>query len=51
MDEAEKADRIGLLRAGVLIEEGTPSDLKKKYNVETIEEIFIILSKGEVNDE
>jgi ABC-2 type transport system ATP-binding protein len=51
MDEAEKADRIGLLRAGKLIEEGTPVELKKKYNVETIEEIFIILSKGEIVDE
>ncbi|MHA2402910.1 MAG: ABC transporter ATP-binding protein, partial [Candidatus Kariarchaeaceae archaeon] len=51
MDEAERADRIGLIRAGKLIEEGTPKDLKEKYQVDTIEEIFLILSKGEVYDE
>ncbi|MHA2170650.1 MAG: ABC transporter ATP-binding protein [Candidatus Kariarchaeaceae archaeon] len=51
MDEAERADRIGLIRAGKLIEEGTPKDLKAKYQVDTIEEIFLILSKGEVYDE
>ena len=44
MDEAEKADRIGLMREGRLIEEGTPQELKDKYNVGTIEEIFIMLS-------
>ena len=51
LDEAERADRIGLIRAGKLIEEGTPKDLKAKYQVDTIEEIFLILSKGEVYDE
>lgn len=51
MDEAEKADRIGLMRAGKLIEEGTPEELKQKYEVETIEEIFIQLSGGEFLDE
>ena len=47
MDEAEKADRIGLIRKGILIEEGTPAELKEKYKVSTIEEIFILLSKGD----
>ena len=51
MDEAEKADRIGLMRAGKLIEEGTPAELKTKYQVESIEEIFILLSQEEINDE
>ncbi len=51
MDEAEKADRIGLMRAGVLIEEGTPSELKQKYSVDTIEEVFIHLSGDEIIDE
>ncbi|MDH5403232.1 MAG: ABC transporter ATP-binding protein [Candidatus Heimdallarchaeota archaeon] len=45
MDEAEKADRIGLIRNGILIEEGTPNELKEKYGTKTIEEIFIKLSK------
>ena len=51
MDEAEKADRIGLMREGVLIEEGTPSELKKKYSTNTIEEVFIHLSGDEIVDE
>ena len=50
MDEAEKADRIGLMREGKLIEEGTPKDLKQKYNVNTIEEIFILLSGDGIVD-
>jgi len=49
MDEAERADRIGLIRAGQLIAEGTPSELKKKYEAQTIEEIFIKLSGDELN--
>jgi ABC-2 type transport system ATP-binding protein len=51
MDEAEKADRIGLMRKGLLIEEGTPSELKQKYSTSTIEEIFIRLSGDVVADE
>ncbi len=51
MDEAERADRIGLMRAGKLIAEGTPEELKKKHNAETVEEIFIKLSEGEVINE
>ena len=50
MDEAEKADRIGLMREGLLIEEGTPSELKQKYSVDTIEEVFIHLSGDEIID-
>ena len=51
MDEAERADRIGLMRAGKLIAEGTPEELKKAHSAETIEEIFIKLSEGEIIDE
>ena len=50
MDEADKADRIGLMREGVLIEEGTPQELKEKYKVKTIEEIFIMLSGDDIVD-
>jgi ABC-2 type transport system ATP-binding protein len=50
MDEAERADRVGLMRAGRLIEEGTPQELKEKYHVSTIEEVFLKLSGGEVID-
>jgi len=51
MDEAEKADRIGLMRAGKIIAEGTPLELKQRYNASTIEEIFIKLSDGVIVDE
>ena len=51
MDEAERADRIGLIRAGKLIDEGTPNQLKIKNHVNTIEEVFIKLSDEEIRDE
>jgi ABC-2 type transport system ATP-binding protein len=50
MDEAERADRIGLIRAGRLIDEGTPLELKEKYRVETIEEVFLKLSNEMIVD-
>lgn len=51
MDEAGKADRIGLLRAGKLIEEGEPQSLLARHNAESIEEVFIKLSEKELSDE
>lgn len=51
MDEAERADRIGLIRAGKLIDEGKPKELKEKHNVDTIEEVFIKLSDKRIRDE
>ena len=50
MDEAERADRIGLMRAGRLIEEGAPIELKQRHNVNTIEELFIKLGGEAVVD-
>jgi len=34
-------DRIGMIDGGKLILEGTPSELKKEFNVNTLEEVFI----------
>jgi ABC-2 type transport system ATP-binding protein len=51
MDEAERADRIGLMRGGKLIEEGTPSEIKRRYSANSIEEVFIKLSAEEAVDE
>jgi ABC-2 type transport system ATP-binding protein len=51
MDEAERADRIGLMRAGKLIEEGTPSEIKRRCGCQSIEEVFIKLSGGQATDE
>jgi ABC-2 type transport system ATP-binding protein len=50
MDEAERADRIGLIRAGKLIDEGTPHELKEKYRVDTIEDVFLKLSDEMIVD-
>jgi ABC-2 type transport system ATP-binding protein len=51
MDEAEKADRIGLMRDGKLIDEGTPSELIEKHAVKNIEEVFLKMANGiEIED-
>jgi ABC-2 type transport system ATP-binding protein len=42
MDEAEKCDRLGLIRDGHLIAVGTPNELKQQTNSTTIEEAFLI---------
>ncbi|MDQ0242592.1 ABC-2 type transport system ATP-binding protein [Bacillus fengqiuensis] len=42
MDEAEKCDRLGLMRDGRLIAIGTPKELKDKTNTATIEEAFLV---------
>ncbi|MEX2948394.1 ABC transporter ATP-binding protein [Staphylococcus warneri] len=41
MDEAERCDKIGLIVEGRLFALGTPNELKQKFNVNTIEEVFI----------
>lgn len=42
MDEAEKCDRLGLMRNGSLIAVGTPKELKQQTNSESIEEAFLV---------
>ena len=42
MDEAEKCDRLGLMREGQLIAVGTPEKLKKETKSSTIEEAFLV---------
>ena len=41
MDEAEKCDRLGLMRNGVLIAVGTPFELKTEANADSIKEAFL----------
>ena len=50
MDEAERADRIGLMRAGKLIEEGTPAEIKRRHLATSVEDVFVKLSEGVVVD-
>jgi ABC-2 type transport system ATP-binding protein len=41
MDEAERCDRLGLLRNGILIGSEEPAAIKEKYGVSSIEEVFL----------
>ncbi|MFB9329024.1 ABC transporter ATP-binding protein [Paenibacillus aurantiacus] len=47
MDEADRCDRIGLLRGGRLTAVDTPEALKRRSGSATIEEAFIALGGGE----
>ncbi|WP_078410666.1 ABC transporter ATP-binding protein [Priestia abyssalis] len=47
MDEAEKCDRLGLMRDGRLIAIGAPKELKDKTNTSTIEDAFLIYGGAE----
>ncbi|MBD8070818.1 ABC transporter ATP-binding protein [Bacillus sp. PS06] len=41
MDEAEKCDRLGLIRVGSLIAVGTPDELKQQTETASIEDVFL----------
>jgi ABC-2 type transport system ATP-binding protein len=45
MDEAERCDRLGLIRFGRLLAEGTVAELKARAGVERLEEAFLRLSE------
>lgn len=46
MDEAERCDRLGLIRFGRLLAEGTVDDLKRKAGVQRLEDAFLKLSEA-----
>jgi ABC-2 type transport system ATP-binding protein len=46
MDEAEKCDRLGLIRDGKLIAADTPAAIMKEAGCSTIEEAFITLGRS-----
>lgn len=46
MDEAEKCDRLGLIRDGKLTAAGSPEAIKRQGRAATIEEAFITLGGG-----
>ncbi|MFD2044196.1 ABC transporter ATP-binding protein [Ornithinibacillus salinisoli] len=50
MDEAEKCDRLGLMRDGSLIAIGTPNELKENTNANSIEEAFLVYGGVTVED-
>src|SRR5205807_5079273 len=45
MDEAERCDRLGLIRFGRLLAEGTVAELKRQAGVERLEDAFLKLSE------
>ena len=44
MDEVKKADIVGLIMAGKIVDQGTPQQLLEKYNVSDIEDVFLKVS-------
>jgi len=45
MDEAERCDRLGLIRFGKLLAEGSVAEIKAKAGVDRLEEAFLKLSE------
>lgn len=41
MDEAEKSDIVSLIMNGIVFEEGSPAELKQKFNAASIEAVFL----------
>jgi ABC-2 type transport system ATP-binding protein len=46
MDEAERCRRLGLVRAGRLLAEGTAAELRATAGVERLEDAFLVLSEA-----
>ena len=46
MDEAERCDRLGLIRFGRMLAEGTVPELKGKAGVDRLEDAFVKLSEA-----
>jgi ABC-2 type transport system ATP-binding protein len=44
MDEAERCVRLGLIRYGRVLAQGTPAELKETAGTESLEEAFLSLS-------
>jgi ABC-2 type transport system ATP-binding protein len=47
MDEAERCDRLGLIRFGRLLAEGTADELRRLAGTDRLEDAFLTLSKEE----
>jgi ABC-2 type transport system ATP-binding protein len=45
MDEAEYCDRISIMSEGKIVALDTPGNLKRYYNVSTVEEVFIKIAR------
>jgi ABC-2 type transport system ATP-binding protein len=47
MDEAERCERLGLIRLGRLLAEGTSEEMRRRAGVERLEDAFLKLSEGD----
>ncbi len=45
MDEAEYCDRISIMSEGKIVALDTPENLKKQYNADSVEEVFIKIAR------
>jgi ABC-2 type transport system ATP-binding protein len=45
MDEAEYCDRVSIMVDGRIAAMGTPEELKREGNVETLDELFVRLAR------
>ncbi|HLN20411.1 MAG TPA: ABC transporter ATP-binding protein [Bacteroidales bacterium] len=48
MDEAEYCDRISIMNEGRIVALDTPANLKKQYNANSVEEVFIRIARPSV---
>lgn len=46
MDEAERCDRLGFMRQGKLLAEGSSAELRKRKGTDTLEEAFLKYAQG-----
>ncbi len=46
MDEAERCDRLLLMRDGVFLADGSPADIKEKAGADDIEQAFLAIVRG-----
>ncbi len=45
MDEAEYCDRVSIMSEGRIVALDTPANLKKQYNAESVEEVFVKIAR------
>lgn len=51
MDEAEYCDRISIMDEGKIVALDTPANLKKQYNTDTVEQLFVKIARPQNNKE
>jgi ABC-2 type transport system ATP-binding protein len=45
MDEAEYCDRVSIMSEGRIVAIDTPAELKKQYEAESVEEVFVKIAR------